>query len=403
MGFTNMFAIGLSGVNAYASSLEAVSNNIANTDTTGYKRLRTDFSTLVTMEAPNNGVAGGGVGATTRQLISEQGGVARTSSPTDLAVSGNGFFVVSENASDTDTSAFLFTRSGGFSIQEDGTLMNEAGYFLRAAAVGEDGTAAANGLSGLETVNVQRISSLAAATSAITLAGNLDANAPLGETVTQNVQVFDDTGAARTLALTFTRIGLNEWAANAAFVDGGQESIAAGDIVFAADGRIDEALSSFPQSLTISANAGQAVDLNLRSLIQTARATSFSTAQADGAAEGALTGVEISRDGRITALFSNGLARDIYQVVLANFINPDGLKDGPASTFLTSSDAGEIALDIPQTGRAGAIESGALEMSTVDIGQEFSMLIETQRAYAANTRVISVADELWRTLTQTAA
>lgn len=405
MSFPGMFAIGLSGVSAFTESLEAISNNIANTQTTGFKRARTDFSTLVSAQTADRGaISAGGVAANPRLLAQEQGALARTNSATDLAVSGDGFFVVSESPDiEGATSPFLFTRSGGFSIQPDGSLMNEAGFFLRAAAVDENGNAAVSGLSSLEIVNASRIPGLARATSEITLAGNLDANAAPGAALIQHFRIFDADGNARTLALAFTKAGPDRWAVSANFIDGARETVAAGDVVFGADGRVDQAASAFPASLTIAANAGQSVDLDFGSLIQTARASEFTAAEADGAAFGALTGLDVGRDGRMTALFANGLRRDIYQIALANFVNAEGLAKGPQSTFLTHSDAGGLSLDIPQTGRAGAVESRALETSTVDIAQEFSTLIETQRAYSANTRVITLADELWRTLTETAA
>lgn len=404
MTFSGIFAIGLSGVNAFATSLEAVSDNIANTQTTGFKRVRTDFSDLVSANAAGGGITGGGVNAVNRQLVSEQGAITRTSSDTDLAVLGDGFFVVSNAADSTPANdPFVFTRSGGFSAQADGSLVNGAGFFLRAAPIGADGAATAASLNGLETVNINRIPGLAEATSAITLAGNLDASAPVGAVVTQNFQIFDADGAARPLALTFTKTAANQWAATAAMTGAAPESLGAGAIVFDAAGAIDQAASSFPSTLTIASNAGQRVDLDLTSLQQTTGVTRFSTAAADGAAFASLSGVEISEDGVITGVFANGLKRGLYQIALANFTNPEGLDDGANSTFLLNSAAGDLELNIPQSGRTGAIESAALEISTADIGQEFSTLIATQRAYSANTRVISVADELWRTLNQTAA
>lgn len=404
MSFSGVFAIGLTGINAFATSLEAVSNNIANTQTTGFKRLRTDFSDLVTSQLSEGGISGGGVDAVNRQLVTEQGALARTDTATHLAVSGDGFFVVSEAPDiDASSSPFLFTRSGGFSVQTDGTLANEAGLYLQGAPVAEDGSFTLGGLGNLETVNINAVSGLAEATSALTLSGNLDANALSGATLAQNFQIFDENGDARQAALTFVKTGASQWAATAAFTDGAQETIATGGLVFDANGLVDQGASSFPASLAIAANAGQAVDLDFGALTQLAQATQITAASTNGSAFGALTGVEISRDGRVTALFANGLTRDIYQLALATFVNAEGLENGKSSTFLPASAAGALSLDIPQTGHAGAIESRALEISTVDIGQEFSTLIETQRAYSANTRIITVADELWRTLTQTAA
>jgi len=397
MAFSGLFAIGLSGVNAHAASLEAVSQNIANSQSTGYKRERVDFSTLITSLSPDGGIEGGGVGAASRTLFSEQGAITRTGSSTDIAISGDGFFVVSESA---DAGAPVsFTRSGGFSAREDGLLVNEAGYFLRAAPI-NGAAAGASALAGLEAVDINEFPTIAAATSALTLSGNLSANAPAGSVIAQHFRVYDADGAPRTLTLTLTANGAGAFDAVAAFADGAQETVASGVLAFDANGLVDAAASTLP--LTFSANSSQTIDLNIRSLTLGPGATQFTTTNANGAPLGVLNGVEISSDGRVIAQYSNGLTRDLYQIAIANFTNPEGLEIGAASTYQLTTAAGALTLDNPQSGRAGALEGNALEISTVEIAQEFSTLIETQRAYAANTRVISIADELWQTLSQTA-
>lgn len=397
MTFSGLFAVGLSGVNAYASSLEAVSQNIANAQTTGYKRERVDFSTLVTSLSPDGGIEGGGVGATARTLFGEQGAITRTNSSTDIAISGDGFFVVSE--SEDAGAPVSFTRSGGFSAREDGLLVNEAGYFLRAAPINGDG-AAANALASLETVDINQFPTIAAATDQLTLSGNLSSNAAVGSVTAQHFQVFDADGTPRTLSLTLTSTGNGGFDAISAFSDGGRETVASGTLIFDANGRLDPNASTLP--LSFSPNSSQTIDLNIRSLTLGPGATQFTNASANGAASGALTGVKISSDGRVIAQYSNGLTRDLYQIAIATFTNAEGLEIGSSSTYQLTTAAGALSLDNPQTGRAGAVEGSALEISTVEIAQEFSTLIETQRAYSANTRVISIADELWETLTQTA-
>lgn len=395
MSFSGLFAIGLSGVNAYASSLEAVSQNIANSQTTGYKRERIDFSTLVTSASPDGGIEGGGVGAAARTLFGEQGAITRTGSATDIAISGDGFFVVSETP---DAGAPVsFTRSGGFSAQADGLLVNEAGYFLRAAPINGGG---ASGLASLEAVDINQFPTLAAPTDELTLSGNLSANAPAGAVVARHFQIFDAEGAPRTLSLTLTSTGNSGFDAVAAFADGAQETVASGALIFDANGRLDANASNFP--LSFSPNSSQTIDLNIRSLTLGPGATQFTTSSANGAASGDFNGVEISSDGRIIAQYANGLTRDLYQIAIANFTNAEGLEIGASSTYQLTTAAGALSLDNPQTGRAGALEGSALEISTVEIAQEFSTLIETQRAYSANSRIISIADELWQTLTQTA-
>lgn len=397
MAFSGLFAIGLSGVNAYASSLEAVSQNIANSQTTGYKREHVDFSTLVTSLSPDGGIEGGGVGATGRTLFGEQGAITRTNSSTDIAISGDGFFVVSDSA---DAGAPVsFTRSGGFSAREDGLLVNEAGYFLRAAPINA-GAAAVSALASLEAVDINQFPTIAAATDQLTLSGNLSANAPVGSVTAQHFQVFDAEGTPRTLSLTLTSTGNGGFDAVAAFADGARETVASGTLIFGANGRLDANASTLP--LSFSPNSSQTIDLNIRSLTLGPGATQFTNTSANGAASGALNGVEISSDGRVIAQYSNGLTRDLYQIAIATFTNAEGLEIGSSSTYQLTTAAGALSLDNPQTGRAGALEGSALEISTVEIAQEFSTLIETQRAYSANTRVISIANELWQTLTQTA-
>ncbi len=293
MSINGIFSIGVSGVNAFATSLEAVSNNIANSQTAGYKRVQTDFADLVTQNAPDlneavgTGVTGTGVAATNRQLVSEQGAVTRTNNPTDLAIAGAGFFVVAESAdANSATSPFLFTRSGGFRPDAAGNLVNEAGLFLQGAPSGINGTAAVtSGLNALQTININRTPPLAAGAPAL----------------------------------------------------------------------------------------------------------------------GALTGVAFDNDGRLIGTFANGETRALFETPVALFANADGLEEAGDTTFRATPDAGALTLNRSAEGRAGSIESSALEISTVDIGQEFSTLIATQQAYSTNARVISVADELWRTLTQTAA
>ena len=401
MSFSAIFATGLSGVSAQAASLENISNNIANSQTTGFRRTRTDFASLIPGgSTSNSNEQTGGVTAQTRILFEEQGAITRTASETDLAISGDGFFVVSDTAlDDVADQPLAFTRSGSFSVQTDGTLVNEAGFALQGAPISGAANPAVS-LAGLQTINVNTIEGLAQATNEISLSGNLNASALPGTTLNQRVTTFDADGAQRDLIFNFINQGGNLWTASAAFADTPTQPLATGTLAFTAGGTIDAAASSFPQALTLA--GGQNVSLDTTNLTLTDQATSFNQFASDGVAFGALSGVDISQGGVVSALFSNGLRQDIFQVAIANFTNPEGLDIGAQTTFLFNDAAGEIEIDIPQTGRAGAIESAALEISTVDIGQEFSALIETQRAYAANTQVISIADELWQTLSQTA-
>ncbi len=290
MSFSGLFSIGLSGLTAFARGLEAVSSNIANSQTNGYKRVRTEFSDLLPSDAPSlnqsvgSGVIGTGVAAISRQLVAEQGAVARTNTPTNVAVSGDGFFVVAEEPATNGASALLFTRAGDFAPDALGNLVNAAGYYLQGASVGVDGRSGFGGLQSLETVNVNRT--------------------PAGAV---------------------------------------------------------------------------AADL------------------------AALTGIAIDADGYVNATYANGETRALFRIPLAQFVNPEGLDEAGRTAFRNTGLSGDPRLAAARSGNAGAIEGSAVEISTVDIGQEFSTLISTQRAYSTSARVISTADELWRTLVGTAA
>lgn len=288
MSFSGLFSIGFSSLSAFSAGLEAVSSNIANSQTTGYKRVRTDFANLIPSDAAflnqsvGAGVVGSGVAAVARQLVGEQGAVTRTNIATNAAIAGNGFFIVSSDPASNGPSSFLFTRAGDFRTNALGDFVNSAGFYLQGAPAGSTGRAGS--LQSLQTVNVNRT--------------------PAG---------------------------------------------------------------------------------------------------ADPAALGALTGVAIDADGNVNATYANGETHTIFRIPLALFVNPDGLEEAEKTAFRNTAISGDPRISGARTGSAGAIEGAALEISTVDIGQEFSNLISTQRAYSTASRVISTADELWRTLVQTAA
>jgi flagellar hook protein FlgE len=276
MSFSNIFSIGLSGLSAFSAGLEAVSSNIANSQTAGFKRSAVDFSDLVASSVTTKGA---GVIAEGRNLVAEQGSLARTATETNLALSGAGFFVVAEETG-ASNAPLLFTRSGDFSADAAGNLVNGAGYYLQGYAVSGGADSGA-----LETVNINR-----------------EPVRPSG----------------------------------------------AGPL-------------------------------------------------------GALIGIEIDSDGRLVASYTSGERYALFRVPVALFANPDGLDRASGTAFRQTEQSGEAELARARQGRAGAVEGSALEISTVDIGREFTTLIETQRAYSTNARVISAADDLWKTLVETAA
>ncbi|MEM9013955.1 MAG: flagellar hook-basal body complex protein [Pseudomonadota bacterium] len=399
MSFSGAFSIGLAGVNAYATSLQTISENIANSQTTGFKRARTDFADLIATPAADGGISGGGVTANARIQLNEQGGVVRTNSETDLALLGEGYFVVSETADGNPAEEpLLFTRSGGFTTDQNGNLVNAAGYYLRGTPI-TDGAAPnlAGGLNSLQTVNINAVSELFEPTDAISLRGNLSADAITGETVNRSLSVIDADGTTQTLITTFFRTAGGQWFGEISDSVGTQ--LGQGEIVFDSNGRFNAEASGFPTQIQQNTST---FSIDASALTSITRATDLTSSTTDGARAAPLSGIEISGNGIVSARFANGLSRDLFLVPIATFRSDSALERGADSTYRSASSDDIPVLNAPGSERAGAIESAALEISTVDIAQEFSALIETQRAYSANTRVITVADELWRTLTQTA-
>ena len=428
MSISSIFAIGLSGVNAQSASLEALSNNIANSNTIGFRRTRTDFSQLVAREqSAVAGDTGTGVSANTRSIINQQGFIDRTQNTTDIAIAGNGFFVVSENAATNEADEILFTRAGDFSINGDGNLINSAGLFLRGQAIGVNGPGNATTLGALQSINLGNIEGEGAATTSASLNAvfsSLAAVSPLAATynpanpatnlasgainsdLRQNFTIFDDDGNSTTLTLAFLRTGQNQIAVEA-FDPNNPAALAlsSGTLQFTPSGALDQANSTFPANIDLSSLDGgdfSTLSLNLESLSIASGANRVISSTSNGAPFGEVTGFEVNDTGILSATFSNGSTRDLFQIPLAQFTNPDGLIQAGTTAFQNSTAAGTLTLAAAGSENFGTIEGGSLETSTVDITQEFSTLIETQRAYAANSRILSIADDLLQTLNETA-
>ena len=428
MSTTSLFAVGLSGLAAQASSLEAISNNIANSQTVGFRRSRTDFSDLVARETRSTSdPVSQGASASTRRIFDDQGFISRTGEAGHLAIAGDGFFVVRDNNAANADAQTLVTRAGDFTLDSDGNLVNSGGHFLQALRIGAGGPSDnVTSLNSLETVNLAAVTSPALATSQLSLQANLSSTAALSidplqyqssdpanniaggsiaADILQNFTVFDAEGQTRTLSLAFVRTGTNSAAVelfDASDVSG--LPIASGSVQFGADGAIDLAASNFPQSISLEGAQGtQSLAIDLSQLSNRNSASTILNASNDGNIAGSLSGFSVNDSGTLTARFTNGTSRDLYQIPLALFTNNEGLLDAGNTAFQFDPAAGQLSLSVAGLNNAGFIESEGLETSTVDISQEFGALIETQRAYSANARIISVVDELLQTLNDTAA
>lgn len=417
---------GVSGLTANSSALAVISDNIANVNTVGYKRSGVDFSALVNAQNSNTTYNAGGVLPLTRQQISLQGSLEQSRSTTDLAISGDGFFIVSPNNQQlSNGGSVLFTRAGSFTIDANGYMVNAQGLFLQGWPVNSDGSVVSSptSLSAIEPINISGVGGLAEPTANVGINANLNSDQAsfagaytAGDMATgavtphfeSSLEVFDSLGAPRTIAFGFLKTGPNTWQVesyarpNTNITGGGVSGglLASGTLTFNADGTVQSATGTVGSTFTIpwatsTGAASQDIDLDLRTgMTQFAKSFGVTSVTADGVPPGDLVGLVLEGDGYLTAQFSNGRARALYQIPLATFLNPNGLAPDQGGAFRTTLESGLYNINSANAGGAGRIVSGALEASNVDLAAEFTNLITTQRAYSAASRIITTADQM---------
>lgn len=421
MSNLDAFRSSVTGMAAQSAKLSAISNNIANASTTGFKRTDTQFESMVLGTAAGGAPIAAGTRAVQRVEISKAGQLQSTGNPTDIAISGGGFLVVNRAAD--DSGAFLATRAGSFRLDAEGNLVNGAGYFLQGvptdatgAMTGGDGTT----LGGLKTVNLSGVAVDAAPTTRMGFWANL----PVGQTTAgaagtaygSSVDYYDPLGRAQTLTFRFaptvaTEAGTssNTWTMTVADSASGADPIGTVTLGFdGGTGRLKQvggadaaAYDAATGALTVKAGGGTqpiAIDIGMpgsaSGLTQLSGDFFETRVDKDGAAPGTLQGVTVASDGKVVASFTNGQSRPVYQLRLATVTNPDGLTPVQGDAFEFSTRAGELRLGNPGEGTAGTTVGGALESSNVDMNVELTNLIETQRAYSSNATVIRTADEM---------
>lgn len=444
-------ASGVSGLGAYSSALGMISDNIANLNTVGYKETRASFSTLVTESSSSASYSPGGVKALPQSLISRQGLLQSSTSATDLSIDGAGFFVVSTRGEPFNANTEIsFTRAGSFTPNADGFLKNTAGLFLMGVPLDTNGNPPSNlDLAGLQPINVANLTSTAEATTDIALRVNLQDSQPLNAAITgatynsgtvagsmsgyaadvaagiippgngvksdfqTNIQVFDARGGVHTVTFAALRQANNLWNVEM-FVDpptditsglAGTGQIVKGQIAFNGDGTINIAgttpalLAPITVNWSGGANASQLTfalgsDGLSDGITQFAGESTLISASTNGATFGNVVGVSVDKEGIVSALFSNGLAKKVFQLPISTFQNPDGLTRRQGNTYTVSDQSGTLNLKYAGIGGAGFLAPQTLEASTVDLAGEFTSLITIQRAFSASTKIITTADEM---------
>jgi flagellar hook protein FlgE len=419
MSLSSALSTAVSGLSAQSVALSTISKNIANASTTAYKTSDVDFQTLVS----GSDASMGGVTAKAMTVMSQQGQIASTSTATNVAIQGSGYFVVSSTsaASTTDRE---YTRDGSFAQDGSGYLVNDAGYYLEGFPTDSSGkvlTANTSDVASLQPINLASIGGAAKATTTIGLTANLPANAATGDTFSTSATMIDSLGVSHSIAETWTKTGDNAWTLSLAnptltsdaSVTSGTISPSSVDVTFDSSGVL-ATVSPSPVTLAVTSLTTGAADSSIAldlgtvgksdGITQLASSTtpvalgSPSFTQ-DGALQGQLTGVTIDANGLVTAAFDNGVKLAIYQIPVANFTNPDGLTALGGTTYAADQAAGALTLNNPGVGAAGSLEGSALEGSTTDIASEFNKMIVAQQAYSAASQVVSTVKSMFDTLT----
>ncbi|MCH6468528.1 flagellar hook protein FlgE [Sinomonas terrae] len=379
---------GISGLRAHQTMLDVTGNNIANVNTVGFKGSSTEFedtlSQLTQGASGPQGQTGGtnpaqvGLGVKVAAITTNfnQGSAESTGKATDMMISGDGFFITSSGGQQ------LYTRAGSFDFDASGRLVTPDGALLQgwpanAAGVVNTGSPIGNiTLSPTTTIP-------AVATSQATVDGNLPSDAATGTSLERDLQVFDGNGVARNLALTFTRSATG-WDVSGADANG---TTGTGSLGFT-NGKLTSGGSVTVGGITV----------NLSTVTGYAGMTTIAASGQNGSAAGTLESFTLGNDGSLVGSFSNGLKQVVGRVALAKFTNPAGLEKSGDSSYTSTANSGS-----PQIGQAGdpgfgTLAGGALEMSNVDLSQEFTNLIVAQRGFQANARIITTSDQVLQSL-----
>lgn len=399
---TGMFTA-VTGLNSYGNAMSVIGNNIANVGTAGFKSSRASFAELVSASLAGGSGSdqiGLGVFLNDVQANFAQGSMTTTGNTFDLAIDGNGFYLLRDSAG-----AGFYSRDGQFKVNNLGQVINAGGFLLQGYQADTSGNIT-------NTIGNITLTSNAVApqvTSTAAIRANLDANAtvPTGafsvsDPTTYNfstgMSVYDSLGNAQQLRLYFVKSSTaNTW--NLYSQVGSAAAVARTNLVFNSSGVLTSGGSqAMPLVIPGGATTPQSVTVDFSNMSQFGSPSGVIDQTQNGFASGTLDRISVDSQGRVVAQFSNGQTRALAQVVLNRFINPDGLAKAGENMFIESIASGAPLSGAPTTNGLGKVVSGAIEQSNVDLGKEFVDMIITQRAFQANSRAITTSDEMLQEL-----
>ena len=409
------FSAGLSGLNANGTYLSVIGNNLANINTIGFKSSSVTFQDLVsqTVGGASANPMQVGLGVTTGAIspVFSQGAIENTREATNVAIQGGGFFLVSD-----PDGAVAYTRAGNFSFDRDGMLVTPEGYFVQVYTGIDPATGAVITTGQPSSISVPPgVLRAPFATSTFTTETNLNADSATGSTFTAAVQIYDSLGAPHVATITYTKqAAAGTWnyevtepgAEVAGGTDGVPTVVNSGTLAFDSAGQLSTVNGGAPADVAITSPAWRngasastwtwnVIDADGSATLSGYAITSAtSSIRQNGAAPGTMDNITIAPDGTITATFGAGQTVNIGQLALATFNNPKGLVKLGSSRYGESAAAGIPNVGVAGTGGRGTLIGSALEQSNVDIAQEFTQMILAQRGYQANSKTITVSDEL---------
>ncbi len=404
------------GLSSHGQAIAVVSDNISNVETTGYKSARAEFGDMLSngTGSKDAGPLQGGNGSkvTSIRQIHQSGEATFTGRQLDVAIAGDGFFVVGDPADPS------YTRAGNFQLDVEGNLVTPNGLKVLGTSANADGTAGT-----LTPINLLSLTESATATTKITLQGNVSSQLPvttipanatsfnqLGQAASavQSIEAYDTLGNKHDVYLAFFKTGVNTWTANA-YVDGGDVGGTAGvpslvgsktGLVFENDGSIALAnkagaviAATAPYS---NGAAAGAFTIDISGYTQNANPSEQTSKVQDGLSSGAIKAYEIRANGEIYATLTNGSISKVVTLQLAKFANVDGMVRQGNNLYRPGGTAGERTMGAPDSSGLGSVQGGALERSTVDMSGQFVDLVVLQRGYQANSQMLSAASQILR-------
>lgn len=391
------FNSGVSGLKTNSQAMSVIGDNIANVNTAAFKSSSVSFANVLSqsLSGDMSNAIGSGVEMSALKPDWVQGSLETTANTTDLAISGKGFFIVKNKNEQS-----FYTRAGEFNFDKEGKLVNPDGMIVQ-------GYDAENGTLGPITIPIGDTNQ-PQATKEFSIGMNLDQEADAGSTYSTILTVYDSLGNDIPLTITFTKQptpdeGGSEWKISASIPDpDGDESnkavVTEGKdlLTFNPEGGLTTVdAPEIILTLDNGAKTGQVITWSLSDDITGYASASATTTQSqDGYASGALQNISVDDVGNIIGTYSNGQSENLYQIALADFSNYSGLTKLGGNLYSVSAESGEVTIGRPGNGYLGGISSNSLEMSNVDLASEMVKMITTQRAYQANSKVITTNNEM---------